>query len=204
METDDMARPREFNLDDAMTGAMRLFWDHGYVEASLADLLTAMKISKGSFYKAFTDKKSLYLSALDYYDDKVISATLRGLGDRSRGSGPDRITHLFKSVAESAARDGDRLGCFLCNALVDCGAHDDDVEKRLQMMVYRLENGFREALADQSTPVSDDWLRAAARAVLASYFGLRVLGKAGLSKEMAVDCVDQVQLLTMKPLETSK
>lgn len=192
-----MARPREFNLDDAMTGAMRLFWDHGYGEASLADLLTAMKISKGSFYKAFTDKKSLYLSALDYYDDEVISATLRGLGDPSRGSGPDRITLLFKSVAASAEHDGDRLGCFLCNALVDRGSHDDDVEKRLQKMVHRLENGFRKALADQPAPVLDDWLRAAARAVLASYFGLRVLGKAGLSKEMAADCVAQVQLLTM-------
>lgn len=196
-----MARPREFNVDDAMTGAMHLFWDHGYGETSLAELLTAMKISKGSFYKAFTDKKSLYLSALDYYDDKVISATLKDLEDHTHGSGPERIIHLFKSVAASAERDGDRLGCFLCNALVDRGAHDGDVEKRLQMMVYRLEGGFRKALADQLAPVNGDWLRATARAVLASYFGLRVLGKAGLSKEMASDCVAQVQLLVMPSSE---
>lgn len=190
-----MARPREFDPDTAITDAMRLFWDLGYEDASLACLLEAMKITKGSFYKAFTDKKSVYLKALDHYDDKVVGRTVRNLMDTDQGSGTDRILALFESVAASARSDGDRSGCFLCNALIDRAAHDAEIEERLQVMVFRLENGFRTALEDMPHRPDPEWVRATARGVLSSYFGLRVLGKAGLSRTMADDCVAQVRRL---------
>lgn len=190
-----MARPREFDPDTAITAAMHLFWDHGYEDASLASLLEAMKITKGSFYKAFADKKSIYLKTLDYYDDKVVGRTVRNLMDPDQGNGADRIVALFEAVAKSARTDGDRSGCFLCNALIDRAAHDAEIEERLQAMVFRLENGFRAALEDVPHRPGPDWVRATARGVLSSYFGLRVLGKAGLSKAMAEDCVAQVRRL---------
>lgn len=190
-----MARPREFDPETAITAAMHLFWDHGYEDASLAGLLEAMKITKGSFYKAFADKKSIYLKTLDYYDDKVVGRTVRNLMDTDQGSGADRILALFEAVATSARTDGDRSGCFLCNALIDRAAHDAEIEERLQAMVFRLENGFRAALEDRPDRPDPEWVRATARGVLSSYFGLRVLGKAGLSKTMADDCVAQVRRL---------
>lgn len=188
-----MARPREFDLEEAMTGAMRLFWANGYEESSLADLLEAMNISKGSFYKAFADKNSVYLKALDLYDETVVGPLVADLIDPAQGDGKQRIIRLFESLAATAIANGDRRGCFLCNALVDRAVQDEEVEERLQAMVFRLENGFVRALADMESQQDPESVRAMARGVLASFFGLRVLGRAGLSRSMADDCVSQVR-----------
>lgn len=193
-----MARPREFDPEVAMDKAMSLFWDVGYEEASLAELLATMGITKGSFYKAFRDKHSVYLSALDHYNDKVIGSTAAYLADRSQGTGTERILGLFNVVAERAQRDGDRLGCFLCNALVDKAAEGGEAEVKLQAMVRRLENAFCKALFD--TPgMTEGFARETARGVLSAYFGLHVLGRAGLSSEMADDCIRQLKLLLDRP-----
>lgn len=188
-----MARPREFDPDVAMDRAMTLFWDVGYEEASLAELLSAMEITKGSFYKAFRDKQSVYLAALDRYNDNVISGTVAYLGDPSAGSGRARILGLFGRVAAAVKADGDRLGCFLCNAMIDRAAGGGEAETKLQAMTHRLEGGFRRALLDDG--FEETTARATARGLLSAYFGLRVLGRAGLSAEMAADCIGQVERL---------
>jgi len=188
-----MARPRAFDPDIAMDKAMVLFWDVGFEEASLAELLGAMQITKGSFYKAFRDKKSVYLAALDRYNDQVISGTVAYLGDPAAGTGRVRILGLFDKVANAVNDDGDRLGCFLCNALIDKAAGGGEAEAKLQAMTHRLETGFRRALLEDD--FEDDAARATARGLLSAYFGLRVLGRAGLSSDMVGDCIGQVERL---------
>ncbi|MES0882880.1 TetR/AcrR family transcriptional regulator [Roseibium sp. SCP14] len=192
-----MARPREFDPEVALDKAMTLFWDLGYEEASLAELLSAMEITKGSFYKAFQDKHSIYLASLDHYNDKVISGTVAFLSDRENGSGAERILGLFGKVAEAIDHDGDRLGCFLCNALVDKAAAGGEAEAKLQAMVHRLENAFFKALIEDAS-VDKATARETARGILSAYFGLRVLGRAGLAKQMADDCIRQVEWLLKK------
>ncbi|MBN9671186.1 TetR/AcrR family transcriptional regulator [Roseibium aggregatum] len=189
-----MARPREFDPDEAMDKAMRLFWDVGYEEASLNDLLRVMQITRGSFYKAFQDKNAVYLAALDRYNERVVSGTVGYLTDPNMGSGRARILGLFSKVAEAAHKDGDRLGCFLCNALVDKAAADRQAEAKLQAMVRRLENAFFRAVGELPE-VDETRARETARGLLSAYFGLRVLGRAGLSREMAGDCIRQVERL---------
>ncbi|MHA7772088.1 TetR/AcrR family transcriptional regulator [Roseibium sp. M-1] len=187
-----MARPREFDAAEAMEKAMTLFWDRGYEEASLAELLAAMEITKGSFYKAFQDKQSIYLAALDLYNDKVVSRTVAYLGDPLEGTGRERILGLFTSIADMALKEGDRLGCFLCNALVD-RAGGDEAAAKLQAMTRRLENAMCRAL--QSDGFEEIRASGKARGLLSLYFGLRVLGRAGLAADMARDCLAQVELL---------
>lgn len=189
-----MARPREFDPEEAMDKAMGLFWDVGYEEASLTELLAAMEITKGSFYKAFQDKQSVYLASLDRYNSKVISGTVSYLGDIGQGTGRERILGLFAMVADAVKRDGDRLGCFLCNALIDKAAEGGEAESKLQAMVHRLENAFFQAVTDDGS-AGEKEARETARGILSAYFGLRVLGRAGLSGEMAMDCIRQVEWL---------
>ena len=58
-----MARPREFDSDQAMQDAMDAFWERGYNATSVNDLLSEMKLNRGSLYGAFGDKKQLFLAA---------------------------------------------------------------------------------------------------------------------------------------------
>src|SRR5258706_1958536 len=62
-----MVRPREFDRDEALDRATRVFWAKGYASASTEDLLAAMNIGRQSLYNAFGDKRKLYLEALERY-----------------------------------------------------------------------------------------------------------------------------------------
>jgi AcrR family transcriptional regulator len=60
-------RPREFDMDKALDGALRVFWLKGYDGASLTDLTKAMGINRPSMYAAFGNKEQLYCKTLDRY-----------------------------------------------------------------------------------------------------------------------------------------
>lgn len=194
-----MARPREFETDTALERAMGLFWDLGYEEASLARLLATMGITRGSFYKAFKDKHAVYLETLKRYDQREIGTTVAYLSNPGNGNGRERVLSLFQKVAELGEKDGDRLGCFLCNAMADKAAQGGEIEEQLQAMTLRLETAFRKALEDgldrQTSQLPDGWAEETARGLLALYFGMRVLGRAGLAGRMARDCVAQAEQL---------
>ena len=52
-----MARPREFDEAEVIRLAADVFWQKGYQDAALPDLLAGMKLTRGSLYKAFGEKK---------------------------------------------------------------------------------------------------------------------------------------------------
>jgi TetR/AcrR family transcriptional repressor of nem operon len=72
-----MARPRVFDTDVALSGAMDVFWEHGYEGASRPYLLIGMHLTLGSLYKSFNDKKSLFLTVLNRYEDSAFKARYR-------------------------------------------------------------------------------------------------------------------------------
>jgi len=59
-----MARPREFDLNEALQAAMLLFWERGYEATSIDDLLQQMGINRASLYGTFGQKRELFLKAL--------------------------------------------------------------------------------------------------------------------------------------------
>src|SRR5947208_1983555 len=66
-------RPREFNVDEALAAALRVFWTKGYEGASLTDLTDAMGITRPSLYAAFGNKESLFHKALDLYEREKLA-----------------------------------------------------------------------------------------------------------------------------------
>ena len=143
-----MARPREFDIEEALDSAMQVFWAKGYEATSLPDLLAAMGIARGSLYKAFTDKRSIYLAALDRYDRTAVAEAAAMLQERGRGDGADRIRRLLKSAADAVALRNDRRGCLLCNAAVDQAPADPEAAVKVLAMMKRLERAIEAALAD--------------------------------------------------------
>lgn len=62
-----IGRPREFDADEALERAMRVFWEQGYEGASLSDLTAAMGITRTSMYAAFGNKEDLFRKVLARY-----------------------------------------------------------------------------------------------------------------------------------------
>ncbi len=178
-----MARPREFDTGAALDAAMNVFWLKGYAGASLNDLLDAMQIARGSLYKAFDDKRSIYLATLDRYDRSVLEAGVTMLRASVTDDGVKRIECMLNTAADAVAQRGDRRGCFLCNAAVEMAPVDHEIGTKVRAMLARLESAIETAL-DQSNAVRD-WTsqrrREAAGALASGYMGLQVWAKAGFA-----------------------
>src|SRR6202166_2628716 len=62
-----MARPREFDAEQALDAAISVFREHGYEGSSAQLLVDAMGIGRQSLYATFGDKWQLYRSAVRRY-----------------------------------------------------------------------------------------------------------------------------------------
>src|ERR1700749_2173609 len=82
-------RPREFDMDEALDQAIRVFSEQGYHATSIGDLIDAMGLASGSIYKAFRVKRAVFFAAFDRYkalrNEKVYQAS------RSAKSGRERL-----------------------------------------------------------------------------------------------------------------
>ena len=89
-------RPREFDTDDVLEAAMQCFWSNGYESTSLADLVAATGLHKGSLYQAFGDKHSLFIRSLKrYLSDVRAQKTAMLAAAESPLAGVRNLSHGF-------------------------------------------------------------------------------------------------------------
>ncbi|MFK4404951.1 TetR/AcrR family transcriptional repressor of nem operon [Bradyrhizobium ottawaense] len=140
-----VGRPREFDLDEAVRRAMQIFWDRGFHDASLPDLLAGMQLSKGSFYKAFGDKKSVFLRALEFYTDDGVRNVQEVL--RSAPSPKAAIRNALVRYADlSSGKKGVR-GCFGVLTAAEMLPGDPDIAEVIKRLFSRLQALFAATIA---------------------------------------------------------
>jgi TetR/AcrR family transcriptional regulator, transcriptional repressor for nem operon len=178
-----VGRPREFELDEALRKAMNIFWDRGYHDASLPDLLDGMDLSRGSFYKAFGDKRAVFLRALDIYIDDAV----RGVGEMLSAdpSPKTAIRSTFLHYAElSSGMEGLR-GCFVVLTAAEMLPGNEDVSVRISRLFRRLQDLFAAAIIRAQALGEIDHgkdERTLARFLICQLQGMRILGKAGADR----------------------
>ena len=172
-----MARPREFDSDEVLARAVRLFWAKGYDGTSLDQLDRATGLNRGSLYNAFGDKRQLYLAALDHYGRNEIVAGVRLL--ESGGPAPVALAKLFFGVAKAVEAGAGRDGCLLCNAAVERAPHDPEVEARVIANYAPLRAAMTALLARDGRSGDRRRIARLVDGLFASYLGLYVMAKAG-------------------------
>jgi TetR/AcrR family transcriptional repressor of nem operon len=183
-----VARTKEFEPLAALDVATELFWRKGYEAASMRELLDAMGIGRGSFYDTFGDKHSLFLSALDRFQEVRTSWA----EDVLRGEGIDAIEEVFRRSLDGLFQFQPRRGCLLANSAVELAPHDSEVAARISDYIRRTEDAFEGALVrarDRGEMPSDSDPRALARFLVNTLHGLRVLARAGTERETLEDTV---------------
>lgn len=188
-------RPRQFDRTEALKGAMDVFWDHGYVGASMADLVEGMGIGRQSLYDTFGDKRGLYLQALDHY----MSTTMRCVIDRlaEPGSGLENVRAVLKMWEQHNASPKCR-GCMLSKSVADLPRDDPEVARILRRHVGRLEKAFKDAL-DRAQSAGDISAKTSTRALAWTLTntgqGLSLLGNLGVGKMTVNDIIKTTERL---------
>jgi TetR/AcrR family transcriptional repressor of nem operon len=188
-----MARPREFDPDNALKDALNVFWEHGYDAASLRELLAGMGLTRGSLYKAFADKKSLFLKVLNRYEVEAVQSAVTHLTTGPK-DGVVRIKTLFASVIETA-QAGDRRGCLLCSAAAGPAAVDEDIAEIVHAQLGVMQQAFDDALAQSQAweKVDSEERGEAACLLLSQYVGVRVLVRSNAPIAEIQRCVNALQ-----------
>lgn len=183
-------RPREFDEDEVLDRALGAFWEHGYAATSMADLLEATGLAKGSLYKAFGDKRQLFLTALDRYLEQGRSA----LDVAAReGSPAEVLRNWLVNIVTMATCQGVRRGCMAVNCTVELAPHDDELRARLRQQERGLEKIYARLIAagieagEFRPDLNPD---AGARWLTTMIDGLQVRGKLGMTKAAALETVE--------------
>ena len=125
-----MARPREFDMDEALDAAMSTFWTQGYEATSMTDLMEATGLHKGSLYKAFDDKHDLFMKSLSRYLDNHWETMQVILGEAR--SPLDGVRAWLQGVAFLCCDQQVQRGCLALNTAIELGPHDKQVSALLQ------------------------------------------------------------------------
>jgi AcrR family transcriptional regulator len=123
-------RPRSFNRDAALEGAIGVFWEHGYDATSIALLTTALGIGAPSLYAAFGDKRTLFTEALDRYLRTYAAFTQRALAEEPHAR--DAVARLLREAAAAYTRPDRPHGCLLISAATNCSPQSADIAAHLR------------------------------------------------------------------------
>jgi AcrR family transcriptional regulator len=113
-----LGRPRAFDPDVALDGAMHVFWAKGYEGASLSHLTRAMRINRPSLYAAFGNKEQLFGKVLDRYMDGPVGFFGKALAlPKARNV----VEQIFLGTARMAEDPRSPAGCLLVQGALACG-----------------------------------------------------------------------------------
>lgn len=176
-----MARPLEFNPQKAINEATEIFWARGYDATTLSDLLSAMSLSKSSFYQSFGSKHKLYEQCLQNYRQGITRKMLNDL--QKAESARLFIEHLFNDIANEVSSKKGRWGCMIMNSASAKAPFDKDIHKIVNDGAKQFEEIFYRALrkaqdeGDISKEKNADKL---ASYLVSSRSGLLAMARAGV------------------------
>jgi AcrR family transcriptional regulator len=196
-----MARPRKFDEAEVVQAARDQFWLHGFNGTSLDDLTDVTGLGRGSLYGAFTDKRALFLRALDDYATLLTDQMLADLRDPAK-KGRDRLVDHIRSVTKLLTADTKGRGCLMAKSAAEMGATDKEVARRIRKWFHAYQRDIAEAIqvgqrdGDIDPYVDPDEL---ALLILALLRGAEALRKGGMPPRAIAAVAEQAIALLPRP-----
>ena len=191
-----MPRDKQFDVDEALDRAKLTFWKRGYDATSMAMLLKAMGINRGSFYGTFTSKHAVLLEALRRYD--AIDRR-RAINEVAEGRPPrEAIAAVFEALIDPNKSLQGCHGCFLVNMALELAPKDRAVRAIVGAAFADIAGFFERliAMGQQRGEISDKVdAQSAGQALLNQLSGLMVMVRSGAPQPMLRAVVRQATQL---------
>ncbi len=195
-----MGRPAEFDRDQALEAAMRLFWGQGYAATSLQDLLGAMDIGRSSFYAAFGDKRSLFVEAVELFAART--RRMLGVSENPEDSLAS-IRRFFHETLLDAPRRRVVRGCLMVNTVLEMADVDSGLSALAAHELERIEKIFSDCF--EQAQRTGDYPAERSASELAAHImvlnqGLRVASRRGTPRSELKKSVETgLSLLGLNP-----
>jgi TetR/AcrR family transcriptional repressor of nem operon len=185
-----MARPKDFDEIEVLDKAIAIFWHKGYNGTSMQDLVDGLGISRSSLYDTYGDKHSLFIKALESYQNKgsdKVSAIIN-----SAGEAKEIIKKLLELITGELLTDQKHKGCFMVNAEVEVAPHDPQVNQLVCANDQHVEDAFFEVIkkGQESGEINNRQdARALARFIFNTVKGIRVTAKSTTDRTVFDDII---------------
>lgn len=141
-----MARIREFDPDEVLRKAMPVFWQKGYGNTSIEDLVAATGVSRYGLYGEFESKRGLFHACLDHYQDEIVDMAFSVV--EQTDASISNIHAYFKKVLNLASTEQGSLGCLMSNTANEVAPYDKRAANKVEKYRTRLQSGFKAALSN--------------------------------------------------------
>ena len=189
-----MPRPIEYNRDEVLKKAMRLFWSLGYEQTSVRDVLDATGFNRHSLYEEFGGKDGLFKAVLEFYKENIAQQVISPLTKKE--SDIETLRAIFK---ERAAHDQTQLGCLFTNTANIKQCLDGELFQLTKAYNRKVEKAFQTCITHAQekgqVPNNKD-ARLLARFVSTVFHGLSPMSKLGITKnetlafgDMTIDAI---------------
>jgi len=122
-----MGRAKAFEDQEALNKAMVLFWEKGYANTSLKELLSEMNILNGSFYNCFGNKKTVFIKALEAYQENSLEQRRELFA--SGAPFKENLRSLFTHSNKAPGGGECPKGCFLVNSITADLIEDKEIQE---------------------------------------------------------------------------
>ncbi len=183
-------RPLAFDPDDALAGALQLFWEQGFQGTSLQDLEQRTGLSRTSLYNSFGAKRELFARALERYQSSLAERMLAPLEQGVEGTAD---LHAFiDAVARQLDDPVAPAGCLMVNSMTEFGGADREVVRAAGGYLARFRRAITAALerAVARGEIAGQGTEAKANLLLGIVLAVNVTARAGVGRGEIAALVD--------------
>jgi AcrR family transcriptional regulator len=190
--TKTRGRPKAFDESEALTSAMNYFWENGYDNTSLDNLLKVMGIKKSSFYSTFKSKEAIFSRCLALYRDSMLSQ----LNALNREIGSKQTLLMLTNMTISELKESGKVkGCLLVNSGQECYKKYTQLSKQITLefnFFQELFTSFVKEGQDKKEILNPKDAKSIAGRYMNTLNGLIVSIQAGISEEQIDDIVESL------------
>jgi AcrR family transcriptional regulator len=176
-------RPKGFIHDEALDRAVEMFWEHGYEGVDVDRIARAVNVTKPALYRAFGDKATLLLKAVERYTMTYGAPKMAAFQAE-----PDihkALTGLFEATINTATGDA-RGGCMMAAAALGQSERVAEIRscaaKAFTSSADIFAKRFEQEIKAGNLPRTPS-ARVRGRALVDLLQGLQVRAKAGIARE---------------------
>ena len=176
-------RPKGFIPEEALDRAVEMFWEHGYEGVDVDRIARAVNVTKPALYRAFGDKSTLLLRAVERY-----ALTYGAPKMAAFHAEPDvhKAVTAFCEATVNATTGDARSGCMLAAAALGQSDRVTEIRSWLGKSLTAAADTFakrfeQEMKAGRLTRTTSAKVRA--RVLVDLVQGLQLRAKAGIARE---------------------
>jgi TetR/AcrR family transcriptional repressor of nem operon len=135
-----MPRVKLFNEKEVLQKSINLFWEKGYNDTSIQNLVDHLNINRGSLYDTFGGKRELFDLAFNSYLNNNNNGLIAFFD--SQGSVKKGFEKFFEIPLNAAVCDKGVRGCFAVNTITEMLPQDKIMQDVLKKNRLIIENAF--------------------------------------------------------------